>query len=155
RDGPVPTLPQHISHRPVHSGLRGGELDRIHPPHGTLRPGPVRGVRRRARAARSARDAASAMSRPPTLAERVRFFVPAFEVGRAPLYLYLTMRAAVELERPTQAFTMALQPFVGEPPERFLWLRLLALVHRWVLAGELPELAGYYPSAGGAMGPAG
>jgi len=89
----------------------------------------------------------------PTLTDRVAFFAPAFRAGPAPLYEYLTLRAAVELEEPTNPLTRSLEPFVSERPERFLWLRLLALVHRWVLAGELPELAGFYPSAGGTEGP--
>lgn len=93
------------------------------------------------------------MSWPTDLASRVRMFEPTFEAGSAPLYTHLTRRAAVELEWSTSRFTLALEPFRGERPERLLWLRLLALVHRWVLAGEVPELAIYYPSAGGTIQP--
>lgn len=87
------------------------------------------------------------------LAERVRFFLPTFEASGARLYRYLTLRAGTALEWPAEPFTQALAPFVDERPERFLWLRVLALVHRWVLAGELPQLRIYYPSAGGTIGP--
>jgi hypothetical protein len=37
----------------------------------------------------------------------------------------------------------------GDPLRDFLPLRLLGAVHERVLAGEAPELAGFYPSAGG------
>jgi hypothetical protein len=94
------------------------------------------------------------MSGPGTLAERVRYFLPTFLAGNAPLYAFLTERAAIELEWPASPFRLALEAFIDERPEQFVWLRLLALVHRWVLAGELPDLARYYPSAGGVMGPA-
>lgn len=80
-------------------------------------------------------------------------FQPAFEAGPAPLYARLTRHAAAELEQPASPFARALEPFQHERPERFLWLRLLAVVHRWVLAGELPELAVHYPSAGGTAAP--
>ena len=95
------------------------------------------------------------MDQPMGLAERFRFFVPAFEAGPAPLYAHLAMNAAVELERPGGRLRAALEPFADEPPRRFLPLRLLAVVHRWVLAGELPGLAAHYPSAGGTRPPAG
>lgn len=89
------------------------------------------------------------------LADRFRFFVPAFEAGPAPLYAHLAAGAAAELERPSSAFRDALAPFELEPARRFLPLRLLAAVHRWVLAGEAPSLAPYYPSAGGDRPPEG
>jgi hypothetical protein len=95
------------------------------------------------------------MAVPPSLAERFRFFVPAFEAGGASLYAHLATSAAIELEGPGGRFHAALSPFAGEPPRRFLPLRLLAVVHRWVLAGELPDLAVHYPSAGGCAAPAG
>src|SRR5439155_17253628 len=90
------------------------------------------------------------------LPERFRYFVPAFEAGPAPLYAHLAERAAAELAaRPRGAFREALAPFELEPVRRFLPLRLLAAVHRWVLAGELPGLAAHYPSAGGRLPPQG
>jgi len=89
-----------------------------------------------------------------TLADRIEFFQPVFEAGGAPLYAYLTQRAAAEVTWPTSPFRLSLEQFIDERPERFLWLRVLALVHRWVLEGELPELAAYYRSAGGTLGPA-
>ncbi|HXM55920.1 MAG TPA: DUF2332 domain-containing protein [Candidatus Dormibacteraeota bacterium] len=90
------------------------------------------------------------------LPERFRYFVPAFEAGPAPLYAHLAESAAAELAaRPRGAFRRALAPFELEPVRWFLPLRLLAAVHRWVLAGEQPELAAHYPSAGGALAPEG
>jgi hypothetical protein len=92
----------------------------------------------------------------PSLADRFHSVVPAFVAGPAPLYAHLASSAARELERPgASAFSNALLPFDEEPPRRFLPLRLLALVHRWVLAGELPHLAPFYPSAGGTNPPEG
>ncbi|HET7876851.1 MAG TPA: DUF2332 domain-containing protein, partial [Methylomirabilota bacterium] len=38
---------------------------------------------------------------------------------------------------------------------QLLPLRLMAQVHRWVLCGELPELAAHYPTAGGTLPPDG
>lgn len=90
----------------------------------------------------------------PTLAERFQMLVPAFEAGPAPLYAHLSVCAAAELERPGP-FRDALEPFADEPPRRLLPLRLLATVHRWVLAGALPDLALHYPSAGGTWSPRG
>jgi hypothetical protein len=92
---------------------------------------------------------------PTTLAERFRFFVPAFHAGPAPLYAHLATCAAADLELPASPFREALEPFADEPVGRFLPLRLLAVVHRWALAGELPELAAHYPSAGGKRPPGG
>jgi hypothetical protein len=93
------------------------------------------------------------MSRPGALAERVSYFLPTFQAGPARLYTYLTERAAMDLEVSTSSFRLTLEQFIDERPEQFVWLRLLALVHRWVLAGELPDLARYYPSVGGTIGP--
>ncbi|HLW75356.1 MAG TPA: DUF2332 domain-containing protein [Bryobacteraceae bacterium] len=43
----------------------------------------------------------------------------------------------------------AIEPYARDERRTLLPLRLLAGVHRMVLTGELPELARYYPSAGG------
>ncbi len=98
----------------------------------------------------------TAGSRRPTLAERFRYFVPVFTAGPAPLYAHLARSAAEQLEGPgPNPFRRVLMEWDEEPPRRFLPLRLLAVVHRWVLAGELPALAPYYRSAGGIRPPEG
>ena len=93
-------------------------------------------------------------SRRPGLAERFRHFVPVFTAGPAPLYAHLAHSAAEELEKPgSNPLRRVLRDWEEEPPRRFLPLRLLAVVHRWVLAGELPALAAHYRSAGGIRPP--
>jgi hypothetical protein len=97
-----------------------------------------------------------AASRHPSLADRFRYFVPTFTAGPAPLYAYLARCAAEQLERPTpNPFRRVLLAWDEEPPRRFLPLRLLAVVHRWVLAGDLPALALHYRSVGGIRPPEG
>lgn len=96
------------------------------------------------------------LNRHPTLAERFRYFVPTFTAGPAPLYAHLARCAAEQLETPgPNPFREVLAPWEDDPPRRFLPLRLFAVVHRWVLAGELPALAPYYRSAGGIRPPEG
>lgn len=85
------------------------------------------------------------------LSGRFRFLLPAFDAGGAPLYAHLAYRAAIELEWATTPLRLALAPFEGERPERLLPLRLLALIHREVLAGQLPGLRPYYRSVGGTV----
>jgi hypothetical protein len=67
---------------------------------------------------------------------------------RSPLSLGLLERAAADVAAggPTWAL---LRERAGESPGDALPLRLLACVHRLVLAGEAPALARWYPSAGG------
>jgi len=67
----------------------------------------------------------------------------------APLYAELMTRAADDIEAggPVAA---VLDGWVGRPMPDALPLRLAGAVHRMVLAGEAPELARFYPSAGGA-----
>ncbi|HLH71576.1 MAG TPA: DUF2332 domain-containing protein [Candidatus Dormibacteraeota bacterium] len=89
-----------------------------------------------------------------TLAERFRWHLPAFAVRGARLYEHLCREAADELERVGPLHDL-LSPYAAEPPRRFLPLRLLAAVHGWVLRGDLPDLAGHYPSAGGSRPPDG
>src|SRR3712207_5933798 len=43
-----------------------------------------------------------------------------------------------------------LEPQAPAPPADFVQLRFLGAVHRLVLQGDAPELARFYPSAGGA-----
>ena len=96
------------------------------------------------------------MTSHPTLAERFRAFEPAFTAGPAPLYAHLARSAADELDRPAPSpFRDVLLPWAEEPPRRFLPLRLLAVVHRWVLSNELPDLRPFYRSAGGGRRPHG
>jgi hypothetical protein len=93
----------------------------------------------------------------PTLAERFHLLVPTFAAGPAPLYAHLA-RSAAERLRPSfrrNLFREALAQWEDEPPRRLLPLRLLAVVHRWVLAGELPSLAQHYPSVRGTRTPEG
>lgn len=89
-----------------------------------------------------------------SLAGRFRFLQPNLAAGPAPLYAHLVGRAADELEAGGR-FRKVLEPWEEEPDRLLAPLRLLAAVHRWVLAGELPELAPHYPSAGGQLPPDG
>lgn len=74
------------------------------------------------------------------------------EAMGSPLYAHLLERAAVDAEAdgPVQEL---LAPF-DAPNLRAdaLALRLMAAVHRLVLAGEAPRLAAHYPTAGGSAG---
>jgi hypothetical protein len=88
------------------------------------------------------------------LAARFRHFSTSFEAASAPLYAHLAGRAADELE-PAGPLRSLLERWEDEPERLLLPLRVLAAVHRWVLAGELPELARHYPSTGGDLGPEG
>lgn len=89
-----------------------------------------------------------------SLSQRFAYMVPSFAAGRAPLYAHLAGQAAAEVLR-TSSFARALEPFREEPPRRLLPLRLMGVIHKAVLSGELPELAAYYPSAGGGGDPTG
>ncbi len=72
----------------------------------------------------------------------------------APLYAHLLRETGEEIAAGGPLAAL-LQPFAEEPFPRMFPLRLMSLVHRWVLSGELPELAAYYPSAGGTLPPEG
>ncbi|MEA2125286.1 MAG: hypothetical protein QOI80_2068, partial [Solirubrobacteraceae bacterium] len=69
--------------------------------------------------------------------------------GRSPLYVEL-MRGAADDGLVAQLFADDPKPPGSVPP-----LRLLAPLHELVLAGRAPELAAFYPSAGGTRPPAG
>lgn len=71
------------------------------------------------------------------------------DVG-APLYADLFGRTADELGAGGELLDL-IAPFRDETEGMLLPLRLMAQVHYWVLRGELPELAAYYPTAGGTM----
>jgi hypothetical protein len=70
----------------------------------------------------------------------------------SPLYVELLHQMATDIlaAGPTWAIVA---PDPDEPDLSALPLRLLAGVHRLVLSGEAPQLAGYYPSTGGTGSP--
>jgi hypothetical protein len=70
----------------------------------------------------------------------------------SPLYHGLLERIAENVES-SGACWKVLEPHAGDPRRSLLHLRLLGGVHRRVLEGRLPELAKYYPSAGGTADP--
>jgi hypothetical protein len=69
------------------------------------------------------------------------------ELG-SPFYASLLERAADDLEAHGPAQPV-LDGFEGESGWSALALRFMGAVHRLVLTGRLPDLAGHYPSAGG------
>jgi hypothetical protein len=69
----------------------------------------------------------------------------------SPLYRALLERIAADVRAGGQTAEVLADHF-DDPPRSMLPLRLLGAVHRLVLAGEAPELARHYPSAGGAAG---
>src|ERR1044072_5629087 len=73
--------------------------------------------------------------------------------GRSPLYEVLMRGAAVDLAG--GGGVAELFEDVPTPPGSVPALRLMAALHRVVLAGDAPALAEYYPSAGGGGAPAG
>ena len=66
----------------------------------------------------------------------------------SPFYAQLLESAALDVEAAGPAWDL-LEGFVREPAESAIALRLMAVVHRHVFEGRLPELAVHYPSAGG------
>ena len=88
------------------------------------------------------------------LERRFRRWATAAGWAGAPLTADLLSHAAVDIAA-DGALRLVLRPFEDEPEWRELPLRLLARVHRWVLAGELPELARHCPTTGGDQGPEG
>jgi hypothetical protein len=66
----------------------------------------------------------------------------------SPLYGAILDGAAADVERGGPTWEL-LAGREHEPRRSFLALRLAGAVHRLVLMGRLPELAGLYPSAGG------
>jgi hypothetical protein len=95
-----------------------------------------------------------ALTEAPSLANRFRHAARSFAAASAPLYAHLAAQAADELQAPSPLRAL-LEPWQGEPARLLFHLRVLAAVHRWVLAGDLPELARHYPTAGGDLGPEG
>lgn len=66
----------------------------------------------------------------------------------SPLYAKLLVRAAEDIERGGPVARL-LDGWAGNPIPDALVLRLMGGVHRLVLDGAAPELARFYPSAGG------
>jgi hypothetical protein len=73
--------------------------------------------------------------------------------GRSPLSVALMEGAADDLER--GGVVADLYRGVPLPAGQAPALRLLAALHRLVLAGRAPDLAAYYPSVGGNLPPDG
>jgi hypothetical protein len=73
--------------------------------------------------------------------------------GRSPLYIELMRAAAQDIERGGDV--ARLFEGIDAPPGAVPQLRLTAALHYLVLSGQAPELAAFYPSAGGERPPAG
>jgi hypothetical protein len=72
--------------------------------------------------------------------------------GRSPLYVELMRAAADDIEHDGEV--ARLFEDIDAPPGAVPQLRLTAALHYLVLSGQAPELAAYYPSAGGDRPPA-
>jgi hypothetical protein len=83
-----------------------------------------------------------------TLAGRLRWQAKGCEVLGSPFYARLLEFAAADLEDGGPAWD-ALSGFEMEDRGSAIALRLLAPIHRKVLAGEVPQLDRHYPSTGG------
>lgn len=83
-----------------------------------------------------------------TLANRLRWQAAGCRALGSPFYASLLESAIVDLDERGPVWTV-LQGFEEEPRESAIALRLLAPVHRKVLAREAPELDRHYPSTGG------
>ena len=73
--------------------------------------------------------------------------------GRSPLYVELMRAAADDIEHGGEV--ARLFDGIDAPPGAVPQLRLTAALHYLVLSGQTPDLATYYPSAGGERPPAG
>ncbi len=72
--------------------------------------------------------------------------------GRSPLYIELMRAAADDIEDGGEV--ARLFEGIDAPPGAVPQLRLMAALHYLVLSGQAPELAAFYPSAGGDRSPA-
>ena len=89
-----------------------------------------------------------------SLADRFRRHANSLvEAGRSPLYVQLMGAAADDIDRGGPVA----QLFAGipTPPGSVPQLRLMGALHYLVLSGQAPELAAFYPSAGGDLAPDG
>jgi hypothetical protein len=80
--------------------------------------------------------------------ESFRFQARGCATAGSPLYAELLARAADDLEA-GGVFAELVEGFEGHPVLLVLPLRVMAAVHRLVLAGRAPALAAHYPVAGG------
>jgi hypothetical protein len=85
-----------------------------------------------------------------TIADRLRWQADWCKRLGSPLYAELLGAAARDIEAGGAAWDL-LAGRESEPAQAFLALRVLGSVHRLVLMGMLPELALFYPSAGGSV----
>lgn len=81
------------------------------------------------------------------LARRLRTQQTACRELGSPLYDHLLGHAVVDLDAGGVVWRV-LEGREGDPGQSAVALRLLGAVHRLVLTGRAPALAGYYPSAG-------
>lgn len=89
-----------------------------------------------------------------SLPERFRAHADSLTRGRrSPLSAELMRRAAADLE--ADGVVARLLAGIDTPPGSVPQLRLLAALHHLVLAGRAPDLAAFYPSAGGTIPPEG
>lgn len=72
----------------------------------------------------------------------------------SPLYSTLLGHLAEDVSEGGPGWSV-LRERAGDDPDSALGLRLMGAVHRLVLSGHAAELAAHYPSAGGALPPAG
>ena len=89
-----------------------------------------------------------------SLADRFRRHADSLvQAGRSPLYVGLMSAAADDIDRGGPVARL----FAGipTPPGSVPQLRLMGALHYLVLSGQAPELAAFYPSAGGELAPEG
>jgi hypothetical protein len=83
-----------------------------------------------------------------SLADRFRRHAESLvRAGRSPLYVRLMGEAAEDIDR--GGHVARLFAGIPTPPGSVPQLRLLGALHYLVLSGQAPELAAFYPSAGG------
>ena len=89
-----------------------------------------------------------------SLADRFRRHADALaQANRSPLYVRLMSAAADDIDRggPVAQLFAGIPTPTGSVPQ----LRLMGALHYLVLSGQAPELAAFYPSAGGKLAPDG
>lgn len=96
--------------------------------------------------------AASPAAGPSAMAARFRRQAAWAAADGERLYSLLLERAAQDVEREGVVWRVV-EPYAGEPGTAVVATRFLAAVHRLVLSGRAPELAAFYPSAGGNRDP--
>jgi hypothetical protein len=86
----------------------------------------------------------------PSLPELFRLQAHYCRVLESPLYAHLLEEVATDFERGGLA-ARVLAEHANDEPKTMLSLRFMGAVHRAVLRGKAPELAAFYPSAGGTV----